>query len=234
MSIDLNCDLGEGAAFDADLMPLVTSANVSCGVHAGDEAIVRMTLRLAKAANVAVGAHPGYDDRPHFGRREMSLDEAAVFDLIVTQIESLKIWANAEGVAIRYLKPHGALYNQACRDDRVARPVVAAAERFGLPILALPRSRLEELSSGRVAFVREGFADRRYRPDGSLVPRAEANSMVTDVAEAVSQAKRLIAESGVRSLCVHGDNPAAVEFARELRRAFVADGFDIRPFVDAV
>jgi UPF0271 protein len=230
MSIDLNCDLGEGAENDAELMSLITSANIACAAHAGDEASARAALALAKQWGVAVGAHPGYRDREHFGRREMSHDASALFDEIVGQIETMLHWADDLGVVVRYLKPHGALYNQACRDDRVAEPVVAAAERWRLPILALPESRLEALSRGRVGFVREGFADRRYRPDGSLVPRSEADAFVIDVREAVEQANRLIAERGVQSLCVHGDNPAAVAFVRELRRAFADAGVEIRSF----
>jgi UPF0271 protein len=234
MIVDLNCDLGEGAAYDAELMPLVTSANISCGAHAGDETTIRQALRLAKACGVAVGAHPSYADRGHFGRREMSLDATVLWESLTQQIETMMAWAALEGVAVRYLKPHGALYNQSCRDERVARPVIAAAEEWGLPILALPESKLEELCRGRVAFVREGFADRRYRPDGTLVPRTEADAMVTNVNEAVAQAMQLVTERGVRSLCVHGDNPDAVSFVRELRRAFAEHGLETRPFAGSV
>ncbi len=230
MNIDLNCDLGEGAANDAELMPLVTSANISCGVHAGDETIVRATLRLAKAHGVKIGAHPGYDDRANFGRREMSLDKDTLHTLLFRQIGDLMDWSESEGLGIYYLKPHGALYNQACRDADITAVVLNVAGMFGLPVLALPGSQLELLRGEYVGFVREGFADRRYRSDGSLVPRSEPDAMIADVAEAVAQAKRLIAERGVQSLCVHGDNPAAVDFVRELRHALIADGFDLRSF----
>lgn len=230
MNVDLNCDLGEGAAFDADLMPLITSANVSCGAHAGDERAIRATLRLAKEHGVAIGAHPGYADRDHFGRREMHLDDAELHWAIIGQVETLRGWAASLEVEVRYLKPHGALYNQACRDERVARVVVAAAERWGLPILALPGSKLEEASRGRIGFFKEGFADRRYRADGTLVPRSEPDAMVTNVEEAVAQAVMLI-EGGVESLCVHGDNPEAVTFVRELCRA-LAGKIAIAPFIN--
>src|SRR5262245_30220743 len=122
MNIDLNCDLGEGAGLDAELMPLITSANICCGAHAGDEADIRRTLTLAREHGVVIGAHPGYADREHFGRREMTLDETAVFELVDRQVSDLSHWAADAGVALRYLKPHGALYNQACRDASIARP----------------------------------------------------------------------------------------------------------------
>jgi UPF0271 protein len=227
MTIDLNCDLGEGAPHDAELMPLITSANIACAAHAGDEITARAALVLAKTWGVAVGAHPGYRDPANFGRRELVLDEKTLFTEIDAQLALFQGWADALGVSVQYMKPHGALYNQACRDERVARPVVAAAAKWNLPILALPDSRLEGMS--RSGFVREGFADRRYRAVGSLVPRTEANAFVTDVGEAVAQAKRLV-ERGVRSLCVHGDNPEAVAFVRELRRAFADAGVELRSF----
>jgi len=231
MTIDLNCDLGEGAANDAELMPLITSANIACAAHAGDERSVHAALALAKSARVAVGAHPGYRDRQHFGRRELSLGAVELFNEISNQIEWLLRRAEVLGKAVRYVKPHGALYNQACRDVHIASPMVAAAAKWNLPILALPDSQLEELCRGRIGFIREGFADRRYRPDGSLVPRSEANAYVTDAIEAVEQAKRLIVKGGVQSLCVHGDNPSAVAFVRELRRAFEETGVEIRAFL---
>src|SRR5205085_8660324 len=131
---------------------------------------------------------------------------------------------------LRHLKPHGALYNMACRDDAYARPVVAVAELFGLVLLGLPRSRLETLSRGRCRFVAEGFADRRYQPDGSLVPRTRPDAFVDDPADAVRQAEWLVRERGVRTLCVHGDNPRAVAFVRALREALERQGVPVRPF----
>jgi UPF0271 protein len=137
------------------------------------------------------------------------------------------------GKPLSYVKPHGALYNMACREDRHARPVVDAAELLGLPLLALPGSRLEELCRGRVRFVREGFADRRYLPDGSLVPRSRPDAFVEDPTEAVRQAEWLIRERGVQSLCVHGDNPHALDFVRNLREALQRQGFALQPFMSS-
>src|SRR5262249_7539874 len=176
-TLDLNCDLGEGSPCDAELMPLITSANVACGFHAGDAVTALATLRLAARHSVRVGAHPGYADREHFGRRDLALPAEQIFAECVYQIGALAALAQAAGIPPAYIKPHGALSNQACRDDGVAEPVVAAALHFGLPLLALPGSRLEaRCAAGRCEFVAEGFADRRYRPDGSLVPRDQPDA----------------------------------------------------------
>ena len=230
VEVDLNCDLGEGCPFDAELMPLITSANIACGFHAGDPATAHATLQLAARHDVQVGAHPGFADREHFGRRELMRTETQVFEECVYQIGALAGLARAVGVPLRYVKPHGAVYNMACRDDAYARPIIEAVALFGLELMALPESRLEALSVGRCPFVREGFADRSYLPDGSLVPRTRPDAFVADPAEAVHQAKWLLRERGVRTLCVHGDNPQAVEFVRELREALRAQGIAIRKF----
>src|SRR5437762_11555396 len=187
MEIDLNCDLGEGCPFDAELVPLITSANIACGFHAGDPATAHAALKLAAQYGVQVGAHPGFADREHFGRRELGRTEDQVFEECVYQIGALSGLALAVGLPLRYVKPHGALYNLACRDDAFARPVVAATSQFSLSLMGLPGSRLEALSRGRCRFVAEGFADRRYRPDGSLVRRSEPIAFVADPAEAVRQ-----------------------------------------------
>jgi UPF0271 protein len=227
MIIDLNCDLGEGAGSDADVIPLITTANVACGFHAGDPATVFATIALAAKNGVRVGAHPGFPDREDFGRREMDRSEQQVYEDCVYQVGAIAAIAKANGVGLTHLKAHGSLYNMACRDDRYARPVVAAAELFGLPLMGLPKSRLEALS--RSGFVAEGFADRRYRQDGSLVPRSQPNAFIHDPQEAASQAATL-AGQGVRTLCVHGDNPQALAFVRALRESLSTAGFTIRSF----
>jgi UPF0271 protein len=211
-------------------MPLITSANVACGFHAGDPSTARAALAAAARHGVQVGAHPGFADREGFGRRELARSEAQVFDDCAYQIGALAGLAKAVGLALRYVKPHGALYNMACRDDAYARPVVAAAELFGLPLMGLPDSRVQALCAGRVPFVAEGFADRRYRPDGSLVPRGRPDAFVEDPAAAVRQAEWLLRDKGVQTLCVHGDNPQALAFVRALRAALAEKGIDVRPF----
>jgi 5-oxoprolinase (ATP-hydrolysing) subunit A len=228
--IDLNCDLGEGCPFDAELMPLITSANVACGFHAGDAHTAFRTLERAAKHHVQAGAHPGFADREHFGRRELQLSEEQVYEETVYQVGAMIALARAVGSVIRYLKPHGALYNMACRDDAYARPMIATAEFFSLPLLGLPGSRLEILSRGRCDFVAEGFADRRYRPDGSLVPRTQPDAFIETPEDAVRQVEWLIRERGVRTICVHGDNPKAIAFVRSLREGLTAAGHELTAF----
>jgi UPF0271 protein len=230
VEIDLNCDLGEGCVFDEELMPLITSANISCGFHAGDFATAQAALKEAQRRGVQTGAHPGFADREHFGRREMDRTEEQVFAECVFQIGALKGLALACAWPLRYLKPHGALYNMACRDDAYARPVVEAAMLFALPVLGLPRSPLEARCQGRCPFIAEGFADRRYLPDGTLVPRSRADALIEDPHEALAQVERLIKDTGVQTICVHGDNPHALEFLKSLRAALEKRGISIRAF----
>src|SRR5437588_510643 len=145
MILDLNSDLGEGCGLDAELMPLVTSANICCGFHAGDAATALAALKLAAKHGVQVGAHPGYADREQFGRRELDLSEEAIFEMCLYQVGALAGLAHAVGIHLRYVKPHGALYNQAGRSDAFARPIMAAAEILRLPVMGLPGSRLAAL-----------------------------------------------------------------------------------------
>jgi UPF0271 protein len=230
MEIDLNCDLGEGCANDDDLMPLITSANIACGFHAGDAATAFAALKSAARQHVQAGAHPGFPDREHFGRRELARTEQQIFEDCAYQVGALAGLARAIGHPLFHLKPHGALYNLANRDDAYARPVVEVATLFQLPLLGLPDSRLQALSVDRCPFVAEGFADRRYLPDGSLVPRGQPDACIQDPAEAVQQVQWLIRDRGVQTLCVHGDNPRALVFVRELRASLERQGIAIRPF----
>jgi UPF0271 protein len=225
VEIDLNCDLGEGCPFDAELMPLITSANVACGGHAGDLATALKTIGLAKQHGVLIGAHPGFLDRDHFGRRELELPEERVYLETILQVRALMSLADLADATVRYVKPHGALYNMACRDDAYGRPLVRVAVELNLALMGLPNSRLEAVCVGACPFVAEGFADRRYLPDGSLVPRSRPDAFVEEPAEAVRQAEWLIRERGVKTLCVHGDNPRALTFVRALRQALMERGF---------
>lgn len=232
MFIDLNCDLGEGAGQDAELLALITTANVACGFHAGSPQIAMQTIREAVRHGVRVGAHPSYPDREHFGRREMQRSETDIRDDCVYQIGALAGLAHSVGVALSHVKPHGAMYNQACRDAKVAEAIIAAARPFELPIMAMPGTVLGELIPKRSRIL-EGFADRRYRADGCLVPRTQPNAMIEDPAEAAEQALRLVRDHCVQTLCVHGDNPQAVVFVKALREALISHGFTIRTFACA-
>jgi len=228
LRLDLNCDLGEGSPLDRALMPLITSANIACAGHAGDLTTAATALAQAKEAGVQVGAHPGFLDREHFGRREMHLPPDQLREMILLQVDFLRSLADAGSV--RYLKPHGALYNMACRDETIARAVVDCAATLGLPLLGLPGSMMERLAEGRVLFLREGYADRRYTPEGLLVPRDRPDAFIQTPREAVTQALRLIHEVRIDSLCVHSDNPQALDFIHALREELQAAGVTLRAF----
>ena len=228
MEIDLNCDLGEGSPFDAALMPLITSANICCGAHAGDAATAHATLELAKTYGVQVGAHPGFADREHFGRRELTLTRDEISTECRNQVGTLAGLAKALEIPLKYIKPHGALYNMACRDLAVAAAIVESATMFCLPVMGLPNSQLQAACLGKCSFIAEGFADRRYRSDGSLVPRGQPGAFITEPDEAVAQLLQMLNEHRVQTICVHGDNPKALLFVRKLREVLAAIGVAIR------
>ena len=245
--IDLNCDLGEGAGHDAELMPLVTSANIACGGHAGDAETMRATVELALRHGVAIGAHPGLEDRRNFGRRELPLAPAGVTALMRRQIRLLEQIVRSCGGRIAHVKPHGALYNMAARDAALARAVVAAVLELDprLTLIALAGSELTAAARAHgLRVASEAFADRTYQPDGSLTPRSRPGALISDETLAVAQALRLIREGCVcvadgrrvaiaaDTICVHGDGPNAVRFLRRLRTEFAAADVAIRPFGD--
>lgn len=238
--IDLNCDLGEGAGHDAELMPLITSANIACGAHAGDETTMRETVALAVRHGVAVGAHPGFDDRANFGRREISMAPAALRELVTRQILLLR-----EIGPVRHVKPHGALYNLATR-NRVVADVIADAMKDidrSLILFALAGSELVRAGESRgLVVAQEVFADRSYQADGSLTPRTDAGAVIENGSAVIAQALQMIREGRVRAadgttvkivadtICLHGDGPNAVAFARVLRKELEAAGITIRVF----
>lgn len=236
--VDLNCDLGEGAGHDAELMPLVTSANIACGAHAGDEATMRATVALAEEHRVAIGAHPGFADRPSFGRRESPVSPAEVRDLVLDQVRRLQALG-----PVRHVKPHGALYNLAAREPAVAAAVAAAVYEADprLILFGLAGSRLIEAGEAYgLQVASEVFADRTYQADGSLTPRSQPDALIRDESAAVAQALRMVREGKVcprgggevslraDTICLHGDGPHPVEFARRLRNEFAAAGIELR------
>jgi len=219
--IDLNADLGEGAANDLALLDLVTSANIACSGHAGDPVLIRKTLEAARDRGVRIGAHPGYADREHFGRRELDVPIVEIAAHLHYQVGGFMALARIVGVKVHYLKPHGALYNQAMRDETLARVVAAVAYLNGLDLMGLPDSSLEAAAAFlKIPYIREGFADRRYRADGSLMPRDQPDAFVHDAGEARRQVELLIQERKVSSICIHGDSPQAVNLARSIRAEF--------------
>jgi 5-oxoprolinase (ATP-hydrolysing) subunit A len=232
-SIDLNADLGEGFPNDRALLALVTSASICCGAHAGSQDGIRQTLREASACGVIVGAHPGYPDREGFGRRDREMTWKEARDLIREQLGVLDRLAADVGVTVQFLKPHGALYNQAQRQDEIARGVVAAAVELGLPLLGQPGTLLERLACDQGArYIAEGFPDRRYREDGSLVPRSEPDAVQNDPAEIEAHVLRLTNQGRVATLCIHGDDPRAVANAELVRDVLAKHAISLRSFLD--
>lgn len=245
MTIDLNCDLGEGAGRDAELMALVTTANVACGAHAGDADTMRATVCLAREHGVAVGAHPGFPDRADFGRRERPVTTDEVRELVSAQVAALQRIGGEERVRIGHVKLHGALYNQVARDAALAYAVHAAVLAAGVPALVVPAGSVQERVSRGLAGLRvaaEVFADRAYLADGSLAPRTLPGALIGDEESAVAQVLRLVREGRVRALtgeevalygetvCLHGDGPQAVAFARRLREALRGAGVELGSF----
>ncbi|WP_169974142.1 5-oxoprolinase subunit PxpA [Tautonia rosea] len=229
--IDLNADLGEGFPDDEALLDRISSACISCGGHAGGRSVCLETIEIATRKRVVIGAHPGYPDREGFGRRERIVSAREVTQMIEDQLSQFDAWAAEIGAITRFVKPHGALYNQAQRSWEIAEGVVMAVLNRRLPVLGLPGSVLErEVLRAGLMFVPEGFADRRYRPDGTLVPRSESGALIDDPTEAERQALLLI-DRGLRTLCLHGDDPSALAKADRLRAAFVRDRIEVRSFV---
>jgi UPF0271 protein len=224
MIIDLNCDMGEleDAAHEAALMEHITSANIACGGHAGDEATMERTVRLALERNIRIGAHPGYPDRANFGRIEMALTAEEIERTVAEQIERLDAVVRRLGGAIVHVKPHGALYNVAARNQEVARAIGRGVARWnrGVPVFGLAGSSMLDVWRGMgLAAVGEGFADRRYEPDGSLRARKFPDALITDPQEAAAQALRLALSGAVQTICVHGDTPGAVAILKACREA---------------
>lgn len=249
MRIDLNCDLGEAAGAgaierDRRMMEHVTSVNVACGAHAGDPDTMRATVRSARGAGVRVGAHPGFADREGFGRRDVELPSEGIENLVLAQLGALAAVARAEGMALAHVKPHGALYNMAGRDRRVADAIARAVAGFdrSLPLVALCGSAL--VAAGRAAgldVAPEVFADRAFDADGALVPRRRPGAVIHDAERMLERAVRMARDGKVaaidgtvldlagETICVHGDTPGAVELARTLRRGLEAAGIEVAP-----
>jgi 5-oxoprolinase (ATP-hydrolysing) subunit A len=234
--VDLNADVGEGFDSDSELIQLVTSANIACGFHAGDERTMRVAAAAAVAAQVVLGAHVSYRDRDEFGRRALAVDAARLADDAVEQIEALQAAAASVGGRVAYLKPHGALYHRASSDLECAEALIAAAAgaRGGpLAVVGFPGSLLlERAGEAGLLAVAEGFADRAYATDGSLVPRTESGALLTP--DAAARQAVAIAEGtvggGVRSICVHGDTADAAALARRVRDALVSAHVELRAF----
>jgi UPF0271 protein len=252
--IDLNCDVGEsfGAyklGFDEEIIKHVSSANIACGFHAGDPVVMQRTIKLAKKYGVKVGAHPGYPDLLGFGRRNMAVAPAEVKSYLIYQIGALQAFARVEGLELQHVKPHGALYNMAVENPKLAQAIAEAVrsldERLILVVLAgSPWVNIAKGQGLRVAG--EAFADRAYSADGSLVPRSRPGAVINDKKEVAGRVIRMIEEGRVKAItgeditikadtiCLHGDTPGVLELAIHLRRALRDRGINVAPLEDVV
>lgn len=249
MKIDLNCDMGESFGSytlgqDAAVMPLITSANIACGFHAGDPLVIDATMRIAKDRQVSVGAHPGYPDLQGFGRRNMDMSAVEVEAMILYQVGAVAAFARAAGLEMAHVKPHGALYNQAAANRDLARAIARGVARFdrNLILVGLAGSLLlQAAEEAGLTAAAEAFPDRAYNPDGSLRSRKLPGAVLEDSREVSANAVRLATQGiqvdtgskvviwPVHTLCLHGDNPSAPENARMVRAALQAAGVEVVP-----
>ena len=247
--VDLNCDLGESfgnytCGMDASVIPHISSANVACGFHAGDPLVMQNTVTLAAKHGTAVGAHPGFPDLVGFGRRNMAVSPAELKAMMIYQIGALKAFCRSQGVTLQHVKPHGAMYNMAAKDRKLADAICEAIAEVDDSLILLGLSGSEMLKAAKAKGLRcasEVFADRAYEPDGSLTPRALEGSVITDEEEAINRVLQMVKSGTVvarngqvipieaDSICLHGDGVKAVEFARRIRQALTDSGVEIVP-----
>jgi UPF0271 protein len=251
--IDFNCDMGEGYGAwrmgdDAALLDHVTSANIACGFHAGDPATIHRTVRAAVEKGVAIGAHPSLPDLQGFGRRAMTIKPAEAYDIVVYQIGALDAFARACGGRLAHVKAHGSLYNMAAKDRALADAIAGAVRDVDRSLVLFGLSGSELIRAAEAAGLSaaaEVFADRSYQDDGSLTPRGRPGAMIEDVEASIAQVKRMVLEGKVRSvsgkdvrvradtLCIHGDQPGAVEFAKRIRAALAQSGVEVKALTAA-
>jgi 5-oxoprolinase (ATP-hydrolysing) subunit A len=233
-AIDINCDMGEGMGNDEALMPYITSANIACGFHAGNGETIRRTIDLAKLYNVRIGAHPSFRDKDFFGRRELDIPGDKLYAIVIEQIIKMDMIAREKGMKLYHVKPHGALYNMAARDPKLARIIAQTVKDFDetLVIYGLSGSYLiKESQAMGLLTANEAFADRTYRDDGSLTPRSQPNAIITNETESLHQVMQIMEQGTVttvtgkvipmqaETICIHGDEKTAVGIARTISNA---------------
>lgn len=248
--LDVNCDIGEGfgayrLGFDEEIMPYISSANIACGFHAGDPMYMRRTVRLAEAAGVSIGAHPGLPDIMGFGRREMMVSADEARDYVVYQIGALQGFTGTK--KLQHVKPHGALYNMGARNEELARAVAEAVREADPDLILVGMAGSAWVKVGRELGLRvacEAFADRAVNADGTLVPRSHAGAVINDVEEVMMRVVRIVTEGKVAAIngeeiemmadtvCLHGDTPGAADLAQTLRQGLEAAGITIAPMGD--
>lgn len=234
MLYDINCDMGEGMGNDEAIMPFVTSANIACGFHAGDEVTMNKTILLAKKYGVAIGAHPSFFDRENFGRTEINLSPEEIYELVQKQIKILRSVATTHGAVLTHVKPHGSLYNMSARNAGIAKSIALSVKDYDASLVLFGLSGSHSIKEAQVLGLKtrsEVFADRTYQDDGSLTPRKQPNALIKNTAQAVEQAlqlmrkQRAITVSGkeisllAETICIHGDGEHAVEFAKAIHEA---------------
>lgn len=242
-SIDLNCDMGEGIGNDEHIMPFITSANIACGCHAGDEDTMKRTIELALQCNVAIGAHPSFDDRLNFGRTEISIPIQQLYDLITTQVHLLQNIAGSLGAALHHVKPHGALYNMAARDAEISYTIAKAVKDVAYDLILYGLSNSHLVTGAKKIGLRtasEVFADRTYQDNGSLTPRTLSNALIEDENNAMQQVLQMVLQQKVtavtgniipikaETICLHGDGKHAVQFAQCINQTLKQKGIAIK------
>ena len=243
-TIDINCDLGEGIGQDALIVPFISSANVSCGLHAGDRDSIRETLLACIGHEVAIGAHPSFDDRENFGRKEMHLPAGALAALIRRQLDNFLEWVDDLGAQVRHVKPHGALYNLSARDRRTADIIAETIAGYDDNLVLYGLSGSCSIDAGLAAglpVAREAFADRTYLSNGQLTPRSDPGALLSNVDSAVAQVLALIRNGAIKTIdgasltlaadtiCLHGDGPHALEFATHIHAALQENKIRLQP-----
>lgn len=241
--IDLNCDMGEGFATDALIMPLISSANIACGYHAGGGELMRQTIRLAMQHQVAIGAHPSFNDREGFGRREMQLSSEEIHGIVSDQVNSILKSAEAEGARLTHVKPHGALYNMAANDHLVADAISRAIKEIdaSLIVYGLPDSASESSAKAHgLRFYREVFSDRTYTNKGRLTPRQQPHALIETAEQSLAQVMQVVLRQTITStngqeipmkadtICIHGDGEHALAFAQLINQSLDQQGITVK------
>ena len=241
--IDINCDMGEGFGNDEIIMPFISSANIACGYHAGDERIMKQTIELAQMNSVAVGAHPSFFDKENFGRTEMNLAPEQIYDIIILQLRLIAKIARLQHARLHHVKPHGALYNMSAKNPVIANAIANAVKDFDEELILFGLSgsySIKEAEQLNLKTANEIFADRTYQDDGSLTPRSQTNALIEDTAKSVIQVLQMITEKKVTSvngneisikadtICVHGDGKKAVEFVTAIYQSLKQHNIDVK------
>lgn len=243
-TIDLNCDMGEGCGNDEMLLNFVSSANIACGFHAGDAETMLRTAELALAKGVAIGAHPSFPDRENFGRTNMDLSPDEISKIVSDQIVSMQDICREIGTILHHVKPHGALYNMAAKDAKLAGAIVQAVKNLDVDLIMYGLSGsflISEAQKSGLQTASEVFADRTYTADGTLTPRSQPNALITSGDESINQVLQMIGKRTVtatngseapidaETVCIHGDGPHAVEFAKAVRTKLEQEGIKVCP-----